>query len=81
MTTITTTTTTDENGNYLFANLDVTAGGVAYRVVVASSNFSSGAVLQGLSNTFDPDGGTANPSDLTLTTASPTNSAPAAALA
>ncbi|MFI0606907.1 MAG: SdrD B-like domain-containing protein, partial [Anaerolineae bacterium] len=66
-------TTTDENGNYFFANLDVSVGGVGYRVVVAASNFSSGAVLQGLANTVDPDAGTANQSDLTLTTGSPTN--------
>ena len=32
-------TTTDENGNYLFGNLDVSVGGIGYRVVVAASNF------------------------------------------
>ncbi|MEM9886521.1 MAG: SdrD B-like domain-containing protein, partial [Bacteroidota bacterium] len=52
------TTTTDENGYYLFGGLPVDADGEDYQVVVASSNFDSGSVLEGLINTYDPDGTT-----------------------
>lgn len=72
-TTLLASTTTDENGNYWFGGLTVSPGGVTYQVRVASSNFSTAAVLQGLANTVDPDGGTASQSQVTITTAAPTN--------
>ena len=65
------TTTTDENGKYYFGGLKlddgVGAAGADYRTRVATSNFAAGAVLQGLSNTYDPDGTTAVGTGTTVT--------------
>lgn len=47
-------TTTDENGNYYFGNLDPDA---QYTVTIDPDNFVVGGVLEGLANTADPDGG------------------------
>ena len=56
------TTTTDENGKYYFGGLKlddgVGAAGADYRTRVAASNFAAGGVLEGMSNTYDPDGTT-----------------------
>jgi protocatechuate 3,4-dioxygenase beta subunit len=64
------TTITDENGAYYFGNLYPNA---TYRVIIPTSNFAAGAVLEGMNNTVDPDGGTANQSQVPLTTGSPIN--------
>ena len=60
------TTTTDENGNYLFGGLDPNG---TFTITVAPENFAPGGVLEGMNETFDPDGGTASQSvvDLSLT--------------
>ncbi|MEM1326751.1 MAG: SdrD B-like domain-containing protein [Bacteroidota bacterium] len=68
------TTTTDENGFYLFGGLDVDADGELYKVQIASSNFDMGGVLEGLESSFEPDGDNDNEGDfVTLTTANPGN--------
>ena len=72
-TTLLATTTTDENGNYHFGGLPVSAAGTDYEVRVAASNFADGGVLEGTTNTADPDGGFGSLSDVSLTTAVPTN--------
>ncbi len=46
------TTTTDENGNYYFGNL---YPNLTYQVRVPTSNFATGAVLEGMANVVDPD--------------------------
>jgi hypothetical protein len=64
-------TTTDENGHYAFGNLllDTT-----YQVRVAAANFAPGGVLEGISSTYDPDGGNDGVGpQITLTPASPIN--------
>ncbi len=60
---ITTTATTDENGHYYFGGLNPTG---TYTVTVAPENFASGGVLEGLSNTVDPNGGNDNTSVVDL---------------
>ena len=69
------TTTTDENGHYYFGGLPVSGGGISYQTQVAASNFAPGGVLQGMANTYDPDG--APPVDtgalVSLTSAAPVN--------
>ena len=62
------TTTTNENGSYLFGGLALDA---TYTVTVASENFAAGSVLAGMSETYDPDGNTANQSVTSLTVGSP----------
>ena len=62
-------TTTDENGNYLFTGLEVSDTGVDYEVVVVTSTLPNGGA--GWSNTVDPDGGNDSSSVTTLTTAAP----------
>ncbi|MEM6697518.1 MAG: SdrD B-like domain-containing protein, partial [Bacteroidota bacterium] len=57
------TTTTDEDGFYLFGNLPVDADGETYTVRVASSNFDPMGVLEGLEPTYEPDGDTDNSGD------------------
>lgn len=54
------TTTTDENGYYYFGGLTVDGDGEGYQVKIPASNFSNGAVLDDLENTFDPNGGNDN---------------------
>lgn len=56
------TTTTDENGNYSFGGLP--AG--TYTVQVITSSLPNAGI--GLTNTVDPDGGTANQSSVTIGT-------------
>ena len=46
------TTTTDENGVYIFSNLPVDGDGETYTVTV-----NTGDIPVGLTNTVDPDGG------------------------
>lgn len=48
---------TDENGQYLFGDIDTSEN---YLVKVADSNFATGAVLEGLSASGDPEGNTDN---------------------
>lgn len=62
-------TTSDENGHYYFAGLSTND---ATYVVKVSTNTLPGTLGQ-LTNTVDPDGGTANQSTVTLTGASPVN--------
>jgi len=64
-------TVTDANGNYLFDNLDVSATGVTYNVVIDPTSLPNGGA--GLSNSVDPDGGAPNTSTVTLTDAAPVN--------
>ncbi|MEM6696969.1 MAG: SdrD B-like domain-containing protein, partial [Bacteroidota bacterium] len=45
------TTTTDENGFYLFGNLPL---GNTYAIQVSTDNFASGGVLEGLESTYEP---------------------------
>ncbi|MGB1252163.1 MAG: SdrD B-like domain-containing protein, partial [Candidatus Promineifilaceae bacterium] len=56
------TTTTDENGNYYFGGLDPNG---TYTVTISPANFTTG-VLQGMAETYDPDGGTASQSVVIL---------------
>jgi hypothetical protein len=68
-------TTTNENGNYYFGGLPVSAGGVQYRVRVAASNFAAGGVLQGIAETYAA-GATVGGNQgnlVSLTTANPIN--------
>ncbi len=70
------TTTTDENGYYYFGGLSVDDGDgdATYQVVIASSNFNAGQPLEGLENTFDPNGGNDNIGGaVSLTSANPVN--------
>ena len=65
------TTTTDEHGHYYFGGLPLNE---TYQVVVAPENFLPGGVLEGMTNTYDPD----SPLDsrgplVTLTPADPIN--------
>lgn len=63
------TTTTDENGHYYFGDLPL---GVTYTVTVPAENFASGGVLEGMSNTYDPDDDDDNAGvGVTLTSATP----------
>jgi len=65
------TTTTDADGNYFFGNLpttDVNGANIAYTVRVVTATLPAT-----LTNTVDPDGGTANESLVTLTPANTTN--------
>ncbi len=55
-------TTTSGDGDYLFSPL----GAGDYWVSVGTGNFAAGAPLQGYLNTFDYDGQTANPNNLTF---------------
>ena len=64
-TTLLETTTTNENGQYFFGGLNPTA---TYVVKV-----DTGTLPGGLTNTVDPDGGTANQSTVNLATSGPTN--------
>ena len=61
-TTLLRTTTTDENGNYYFGNLDA----ATYVVRVGSSVTANGSPIQGMSYTEDPDGGTLGESTVVL---------------
>lgn len=63
--TVITSTTTDASGFYEFTALD----NADYTVRIAASNFAAGGALEGFSQTADPDGGTANESDVTINTA------------
>jgi uncharacterized repeat protein (TIGR01451 family) len=63
------TTTTGPNGAYAFGGLDT--NGVTY-VVRVDTNTLPGTLGQ-LTNTYDPDNGTANEASVTLTGASPIN--------
>jgi len=60
------TTVTDENGNYYFAGLNPTG---TYNVAVDTSTLPNGGV--GLTNSIDPDGNTANESDVDLSSSGP----------
>ena len=62
------TTTTDENGNYYFGGLDPDG---TYIVTIPPENFDPGGPLEGLEETFDPDGGTPMQSVVTLTPSDP----------
>ena len=64
-TTLLATTTTDANGHYYFGGLNPTQ---KYTVVVAPSNFGPGAVLEGMDNTADADGGFDSQSMVNLAT-------------
>ena len=64
-TTLLATTTTNENGQYFFGGLNPTA---TYVVKVDTVTLPGG-----LSNTVDPDGGTANQSTVNLATSGPTD--------
>ena len=65
------TTLTDENGNYTFGNLPL---GKTYTVTIPASNFASGGVLEGMSNTYDPDNDDDNAGvGVTLTSSNPVN--------
>lgn len=55
------TTTTDENGNYLFTGLDITA---TYTVVVDTTTLPNGGV--GWTNNIDPNGGNDSTSSVDL---------------
>ncbi len=55
------TTTTDENGNYIFSGLDAT---LTYKIKVDTTTLPNGGV--GWSNNIDPDAGTASESVLDL---------------
>ncbi len=69
--TVIASTTTDENGHYLFGGLPLNAD---YQVRIVASNFAPGGVLEGMYNTFDPDGGNDSLGPLvTLTPAAPIN--------
>ncbi len=69
--TVIATTATDENGHYTFADLPLNA---SYQVRVAASTFAPGGVLEGMRNTFDPDGGNDSLGlQITLTQAVPIN--------
>ena len=57
--------TTDSNGRYLFTDV----APASYSVVVATSNFSSGAALSGALNVVDPDSAKDSESSLTLVSA------------
>lgn len=64
-------TVTGANGTYLFPNLPVTAGGVAYTIQVVTTSLPGSA---GLSQTYDASGSqTDSTSTVTLTTAAPVN--------
>ena len=65
-----TTTTTDENGHYYFEGLNPTGN---YNVTVAPENFQARGVLEGLTNSGDPDGGNDNTSAVDLSTNGPIN--------
>lgn len=67
-TTLLAVTTTNENGNYYFDTLAQTG---TYRVVVDTTTLPGGGV--GLTNTYDPDGGTGSQSIVTLTELAPIN--------
>ena len=56
--TVIATTTTNRNGNYYFSGLTVSDGGVTYQVRVAASNFNSGGVLEGMTNSYAAGAGT-----------------------
>ncbi|WP_397446183.1 SdrD B-like domain-containing protein [Polaribacter sp. R77954] len=61
------TTTTDANGNYLFANLPAGNYTVTVDVSTVTAGLPAGITVGNLSQTFDNDGtGTANTSDYTL---------------
>ncbi|MGB1249580.1 MAG: SdrD B-like domain-containing protein [Candidatus Promineifilaceae bacterium] len=65
------TTTTDENGNYQFGDLPLST---TYTVTVSASNFASDGVLEGMSNTYDPDDNDDNTGvGITLTDSAPVN--------
>ncbi len=63
------TTYTDQNGNYYFG--DLAAG--TYTVNVDPTNFNAGFPLNGLANTYDPDGGLNSTSSVTLPNSSSVN--------
>ncbi len=64
-------TETDENGYYLFPGLPLNE---TYQVQVAPENFAPGAVLEGMTNTFDSDSpGDSVGADVTLTSGSSTD--------
>ena len=65
------TTTTDENGNYYFDNLNATARDL--RGEGGGQQLRTGGVLQGQDNTVDPDGGNNSQSSVHLTTGTPVN--------
>ena len=72
------TTTTDENGYYYFGGLSVDDGtgaaGADYQVRIATANFASGGVLEGMENTVDPGNDDDNlGATVTLTSGSPTS--------
>jgi len=67
-TTLLAVTTTNENGNYYFDTLAQTG---TYLVVVDTTTLPGGGV--GLTNTYDPDGGTGSQSIVTLTELAPIN--------
>jgi hypothetical protein len=69
------TTTTNENGNYAFGGLPVSAGGTTYRVRVAPQNFAPGGVLQGINETYAAGAslGSNQGNVFTLTSANPIN--------
>ena len=73
--TVLATTTTDENGHYLFGGLPVSVAGVQYQVKVAASNFAAGGALQGMAETYAAGAAVGgNQGNLVnLTTASPVN--------
>ncbi len=62
------TTVTDANGNYYFAGLDATA---TYMVKVDTSTLPNGGT--GMTNSGDPDGGTASESVVDLSVVGPIN--------
>ncbi|MGB1249470.1 MAG: SdrD B-like domain-containing protein [Candidatus Promineifilaceae bacterium] len=65
------TTTTDENGNYSFGGLPL---GNTYTVTIPASNFASGGVLEGMTNSYDPDNDDDNAGvGVTLTSSNPVN--------
>ncbi|MCO5183272.1 MAG: carboxypeptidase regulatory-like domain-containing protein [Anaerolineae bacterium] len=62
------TTTTDENGVYIFSNLPVDGDGETYTVTV-----NTGDIPAGLTNTVDPDGGNDSTSVTTISSGAPTD--------
>jgi len=62
-------TTTNENGNYLFTGLAVNDAGIDYSVAVLASTLPNGDIRW--NNVVDPDGSDDSQSVVTLTTAAP----------
>jgi len=65
-------TTTDENGNYLFIDLPVSPGGEEYTVVVDTSSLPNGGASS-WTNSVDPNGGGDSTSVWVLTDVDPVN--------